>query len=363
MGQPFDREVINIRERPLSSDLDLFESLRQQTLMEILANAVQARFGLGNDTSVIIPAANDAGFFGAGFTVRPGVGLQVQLDTGLGLFNDNTSVSSISGIVGVDDQSVIKPLSLTVPEVISGIPAGDPVNPRIDIVEIAMGRRLINPTSRDILNPATGAFAPNLVNKTLTYNLNGQSTINGIGLINYKTGVPAGVPVAPATDAGYVKIAQIAVPALAAGFAQNEIQDLRKLMFLGGVGRIVAAVQSNSLIRMTAPPGVLAAVFQDAGAVKEDVYIKAGDTSIFNELMLLTNVNQDFVTPTAVGSSGLATLTTVNSTIQTRAAASTPSVALAIGQPIISLTIGGVNAGGPITDTPEFQFQLSFSRN
>lgn len=270
-NQPFDEEVINVRERPLSSDLNLASSYSALSLQETSAQMYAQRASFQSTQSNPMVPVGGASFIGSAFACRPfsPAGMIVQLDPGLGFFNDNTPSTAIGEISGLNDPSIFKPLSLSATEQIN-VPASDPTNARIDIVEVlvsnAGGRRLTDSSSRDVLDPTTGTFIPAAVFKTLSYNLNGTSTINGIGPINYKTGTPAGSPVAPVADAGYVKIAEITVAAGATSLAGTTIRDFRVPMFPGGYGLLQGtlaisggATSAQLESGLAVPPGMCAA--------------------------------------------------------------------------------------------------------
>lgn len=236
-NNPFDREVINAMERPLSTDHNTEFSYADYALRYFLMQLYSMRAGPVNDVAVPIPtAAGGANFLGAGYKVRPvGSGaMQVQLDPGLGFYNDGaTATFALGGVVGVNDLAVVKPLVLSAKETIA-VPTANAVNPRIDIIEVTLDRYLTDPSSRDIFNPTATQFLPNLVNKTISYSQAGRSTVNASGSINYKTGTPAATPVAPAVDPGYVKIAEIDVRAGVTAVRALDIRDYRLMASPGG---------------------------------------------------------------------------------------------------------------------------------
>lgn len=303
-NNPFDREVINQLERPLSSDANKAYSYVDQQVREVLYELLASRVGLGSDAARYLPAAGGAGFIGAAFKARGVTGaLKIALDPGLGFFNDNiNSAFAVGGVPGVDDLSFIKPLSLTLPETIN-IPAADPTNGRIDIIEVQFDRRLADPTSRDVLVPSTGAFTPSVVNKTLTYNQNGRSTVNGAGSINYKAGTPGASPLPPTTDAGYAVIAQVFVPPLATALGPTCVMDLRQMLFPAGQGQIRATMVNGTLKinALSLPPGMEAAVIADPQVAVfppvSALYIKMGG-------VVPSNVNAFIVNAVAAGNPG-----------------------------------------------------------
>jgi hypothetical protein len=225
-NDPFSREIINVRERPLSSDTNIAESYLDRSLRDFI------RALLAPD-----PLAVVTGFLNQSFkvvaTTTPS--MTVNISPGLGFIDDASDVpTAIGGVLGVNDVSTMKPLPLSAvqPIVIDGAPSAG--NSRYDIIEVKCDRRSQDPTSRDILDPATGVFAPNLVNKTLAFYLDGRNarvvspapSTTGIG---YKVGVAAtsGTEVVPATTAGYVKIAEIHVVSGVTTITNSVITDTR----------------------------------------------------------------------------------------------------------------------------------------
>jgi len=155
----------------------------------------------------------------------------VNVSLGLGYQDDPSDVpSGIGGVSGLDDLSEFKPLYLTSVQTLT-VPGADPTNPRVDIVEVKFNRDLGNPLSRDVLNIVTGQFVPTIVQKTLSFCLDGLTSVNGSQPINYKTGTPAGSPTPPAVDAGYIKIAEIRVEALSTTVPATKITDFRSVLF------------------------------------------------------------------------------------------------------------------------------------
>jgi hypothetical protein len=309
-NQPFDVEVINPRERPLSSDIDLIGTYASQMLREFLIHAYAHRFSITDPTSVA-----SSGFLGSGFRVTAAnpAAMTAVVSSGLGFFYDATDLpSAIGGVAGLNDLSAYKPITLTSDQSIP-VPAADPGNPRIDIVEVKQSRRIIDPTSRDVLNVGTGAFDPNTVSKTLTFNLNGTATVNGTGPINYKVGTPAVVPVAPTPDAGYTKIAEIDVPALAVTLPQSRFRDFRRLIFPGGVGEVLAkftitTAPLTTFSNLVAPPGVLVGI-TNGGGVNANLYVFCGDAFAYARTEVL---HGDALTDTSEGQHGGASISPTN---------------------------------------------------
>jgi hypothetical protein len=253
-NDPFSREIINVRERPLSSDINIAESYLDRALRDFI------RALLAPDPLAIV-----TGFLNQSFkvvaTTTPS--MTVNISPGLGFIDDASDVpTAIGGVLGVNDTSTMKPLPLSTvqPIVIDGAPSAG--NSRYDIIEVKCDRRSQDPTSRDILDPATGVFAPNLVNKTLAFYLDGRNarvvapalSTTGIG---YKVGIAAttGTEAVPATTAGYVKIAEIHVVSGVTTITNSVITDTRPgsgLALLAGTNTFSGVNTFNSNIILAA---------------------------------------------------------------------------------------------------------------
>lgn len=353
-GNPFDREVFNPRERPLSPDQNLLASYADLEMREVFANSFLKRVSLSDDGNAPMITAGQAKFLGDGFRVKAAspAAMQVVVRSGLGWINSGSSDLSIGGLSGMDDRSLYKPLSLTANEVIV-VPAAPGVGlERTDIIEVAVDRRLADSTSREILNPGTGIFAAGPINKTLTYNQNGRSSVNGSGSINYKTGTPAaaGTSVAPATTAGYVKISEVLVDAGVTTIVQNKIKDLRSMMWANGYRDLSVAFDNSVFgVSLSAPAGVqLGVVFTPANLYT--LYLVAGLNSVatapqFSAMSTSATLNGIFIYNLSGG--GLNALLAD----QIAAASASPSVSLAIGQPFYKLSFSIVGQLNGVTST------------
>jgi hypothetical protein len=343
-------------------------------LRETVAALFSKRTSDTNDRSSVMVAVNDAGFYESGFKVRPTspATLQVTVDAGLGWFNDNLPISGFSGITGLDDPSRFKPLVLTTLETIV-VPAADPVNPRIDIVEVRLNRLVGDPTSRDVLNPSTGIFAPASVNKTLSYS-NSPASVNGAGGINYKTGTPAGVPVAPSVSAGYVKISEVRVEALVATIAENKIKDLRNILLPANNQYIVSCFSAGAGInRINTPPGVLLTQLNGPGQIRTIAAFAGSPAPRLGPLSAVpVNINT-LLSPLQVNDFGVAVVDTAAGLVpislispvasvpikQSDFAAATPPLQVAIGQPFAWVSYQPGTADATI---PNFYTSMSLSR-
>jgi hypothetical protein len=221
-NDPFNREIYNVRERPLSTDNNYMQTFSDRSLRDFI------RALLAPTPSTVV-----TGFLNQSFKViQSGPSMNVIIQPGLGFIDAAGDVPTvIGGVTGLDDPASLKPLPLSAAQTIA-IDAAHATLDRIDIIEVNYDRRAQDPTSRDILNPATGVFAPGLVNKVLAWYLDGRTgrvvtpadSTTGIG---YKVGVAAGSPSAPPTTAGYVKIAEIYVTAAHTSIVTGDITDTR----------------------------------------------------------------------------------------------------------------------------------------
>ncbi len=243
-NNPWDREIINVRERPLSSDINTAQSQMDRSLRDMLSTFFKARASHSSELSGLPPT----GFLGDGLKVRQPAapGLSVQVAPGLGFFySPADSVSAVNGIVGLDDLSSYKPLPLLASTNINGIPAGPAVGfDRYDIVEVRTNRVVGNPLSRDTLDTISGLFVSGLVNKTMSFVLDGSvGIVNSPALstsaLSYKVGVVAatGGAVEPTVTPGYTKIATIFSNNgnMVAGVTRGNIIDRRVLLHPGGI--------------------------------------------------------------------------------------------------------------------------------
>ena len=360
-NKPFDREVINQLERPLSSDVNMVQGYAQQALVEALlrmysgTQLIGGTGALGTSQGQVLPTVGNAAFIGSGFRPRSVGAMQVSLEAGLGFFNDNTPATSVGGISGVNDQEVLKPLVLSANELIN-VPAADPSNPRIDLIEVKLGRAFTDATTRDVFNPSAAAFQPSTVNKTLTYALNGTSTINGAGAINYKTGTPAGSPTGPAVDAGYAVVGYVFVPASAATLGATSMIDSRKLFVPSGILKAALTVQAG--VTTTRPVGFMNSLSVQPGV---DATVVPGGVSTATVTMLMlagdasfsqyrsTAVVAGVLGPTGVAYGAQPTVTTnykLTSADVLAMATANPPVLAAVNQPAVRVDFLLSAAGG-----------------
>lgn len=290
-NSPFDRTIINPRERPLSSDINQAQSQLDRSLRDALSYIYSTRVSQTN------PGQNAVtGFLGNGFRVNGnGTNMSLTLEQGLGFYVDG-STGAVGGVIGLDDFSVYKPLLLNSSPTITVPTAPTAPNSRIDIIEVQFKRTLNNPLTRDILDIGTGTFMSGIVNKTMEFGLDNQITINGAGAINYKTGNVAVSPSVPVTDSGYYKIAEIRVSSGVTAIFNSDIVDSRPLIWPASgttiSGTISVHEAANNIVVdshfYTAPPGVTP-IASTAGVVDSEgfymgIYVLAGQSSTLGHL-------------------------------------------------------------------------------
>lgn len=232
----WDREIINPLEKPLGSDINIAQAQGDRALRETFMRLFMGRVGSGSSD---LSGNPPSGFVGDGFKVRQNspLGLSVKVTLGLGFqWLPGDVPSSVGGVSGLDDLSPYKPLPLLADAVINGISGGPGAgNTRIDIVEVRMNRVVGNATSRRVLNPLTGVFEPNVINKTLAFTLDGSTGVVtapalSTAAIGYKMGIAGVTPAEPAVTPGYVKIASIKISTALAQVTKSEIIDSRLLL-------------------------------------------------------------------------------------------------------------------------------------
>ena len=328
----FDRMIENVRERPLSSDINQLQSQSDRTFRDFLS----ATFAHG---SLVFGSYVMQGCVGSGFSLQALSGLQTFLGPGFGFLNNPSDVpSSIGGIVGLDDRSPYKPIVLTGASQTLTTPAADPSNPRIDLVEVTYNRVANNPQSRDVLNTGTAQFNPSTVNKTLQFVLDGiaPSYVPGgspTSPINYKQGVASGTPVIPTVDAGYIPVGAIWVPAAASGLTAANLIDYRSNVFPSGAVRLGGWITINhSTGAITggaitgAPPGwsVVMATFLQGGTISVGLLVY-GPGFDFNQASLGSTYTPGASVPSLAvevrGTGGLYMPGSGSGTVHTRAQA------------------------------------------
>jgi len=342
---PFDRTAINVREKPLSTDINQLQSQMDRTLRFMLQEIFRPRTGLTDERA----GAPVTGFLGNGYGVRENspAGLSVVVPAGVGFLDiPSDTPSAIGGVAGIDDLNRYKPMALLQDATIA-VPAPDPTNPRIDIIEATINRRLENPNTRDVLNPVTGAFVPSTVNKTLAWNVGSSidnTTItpaNSTAALSYKQGIANATPTAPSVSAGYVKVAEILVGAGVTTIGQDVIQDYRRILAPEHVrevslqGTLISG--APTLDALQAPPGMRVSITDDG--VSGFVYVVAGDLTGVSPIAWSQRQNGAPNAPVAQ----VTTVTTAIQTLLANAAQADPVLDVAVGQPILQIDIGTIS--------------------
>jgi len=122
-GNSWDREIINTRERPLSSDINALQSQLDRTLRDVLMKMFVGRASATSDIS----DTPNSGFIGDSLKCRPSnpVGNSLKVAAGLGfMYSPGDTPAAIGGLSGLDDLSFYKPLPLLADANLVGLPAG-----------------------------------------------------------------------------------------------------------------------------------------------------------------------------------------------------------------------------------------------
>ena len=340
-NNPFNRTIINARERPMSPDINRAQSSLDRSIRALLASIYTGRaYAVYPDGPTTVPPS---GFIGEAFKVRPAAtpSMVLTVKKGFGFLYDATVLSDINSIGGLDDLSTWKPTVLNA-DVTFTVPSQPSGNGRKDIVEIKTNNLQIGePTSRDVFNISTGEFDANTVNKTLAWDYDGGVQINPYGggdstaAIALKQGQTLATPVAPATSVGYTKIAEILVGGGVTAIDSDVILDNRTMLFPGGTHTIAARMSVSSttaqLLLLNAAPGVFASVVHGglnlAGHALVDVYI-------FSGRMVYSAISTCWIPPPNVTVDCEFAINFVDLTMQTalKGGAASPAVKVAIGQ-------------------------------
>ena len=274
-NKPFDREIINVRERPFSSDINLSEYYADLSLRETIKNLITPRTSVSNPDPLFSTTAR---FLGASFKVVPTspVSGSVIISKGLGFVGSTDADININNVLGLNDTSQMKPLVLSSNKLVD-VPTPDPLLDRIDIIEVKSEYLTTDSTSRDIFNAVTGVFNPIPVPKTFSWALDqslGYVTApsDSTTAIGYKEGLAHASPTVPSTTAGYTKIAEVLVSAGATSFSQGRIIDFRKLVAPSGQIKVTGKIELPSLMvfnetdlsvlkptltEVSSPPGII----------------------------------------------------------------------------------------------------------
>lgn len=384
---PFNHTPIGFLERPVSKDHNQNTSQIYRTLRDVLMFAWAQR--VSNTSSA--PSPMD-GFLGGGFRVVPKnpAAMQVEVSPGFGFVFRPADLPSDIGspdLLEVDDLSTYKPLVLLTAQTFNvTAPAA---NPRIDIIEAKVDRRLENSISRRQFDSGLEEFVPHSYFKTLAFEADGRTgSVNdpasSTAGLSYKVGVEAGSPVAPTVTTGYVKIAEVRLAAGATTITASNIGDFRKLLCPGGTMRasISFRLQYNAgapiltIQKIMAPPSVEIAIDPDAsnrGAFRAAI-IGGWWTAAAPQVELIQDATSGNVIVPIVKNNvaGIVLEHALDASDQTAYAANyTPAILSAIGVPTASIYVQPQqfvpNAGthddvfsGTQTGLEDLRFTVSF---
>lgn len=275
-NSPFDREVWNLYERALADDNNIESSYADLALRTILDRLTTPRASITDFSMQTTPPPAFAGD-GLKVVAQSPAAMAVNVTAGQGFIGDTGSLpTDIGGIPGVNDVARLKPVTLSALQTFV-VPANASGLTRVDIVELVYRRAFADSTSRDIMALISPfVFTPTLVNKTLTWDLAGQtgtvtSPASSTAALSYKIGVAgAGTP---ATTAGYTKVAEITVISGAASIAQTDILDTRRGLALHGLQRLAITIVSqpvagtHTITALTAAPGVEVSVADNGSTI------------------------------------------------------------------------------------------------
>lgn len=277
------RRQIHTRERPTSTDLNKL----QFYIGEMLRSLSAAAFCNGNPYP---PAPYGSGNSGAqgfappyqSFAVikdpgNPPFGVLVR--TGIGIARSGpSSATNIDNANGADYTArsfLGAPLVLSADQAFT-VPAPPTAgNSRIDIIEVRPQYTATDPATVGVFNTATEVYDPVTRNKTLTWDLYGltgsvNAPSDSTACISYKVGQVAagGITSAtePSTTSGYIKVARINVVGGVALIEQDDICDMRPLLFPNGIcnvrghfaipGIAAGVGTSEAVYTLSLPPGV-----------------------------------------------------------------------------------------------------------
>lgn len=246
----FSRQIINVRERPLSTDINELQSQLDAT-----------RRDLYRQTYASAQQPNPQGFVNTGLQVgvQSPLALGVQVAVGNGFqVNDGDIVTSINSVTGLDDLSGYKPVvcsqSVAIP--MDAAPPGG--QERWDLIEVSYlsggspDRRLFNSLSRDVFNTSLEAFQPTGVLKTFSWDVSLPAVNRAVAPANnpansglgYKRGVQQATGSGfnpPGVSTGYIALAYVYVGPGVTTITAPNIIDARRLLLPGGLVNVAAS--------------------------------------------------------------------------------------------------------------------------
>jgi hypothetical protein len=212
------RIVYNTRERLISTDPNrgqAFAAQAQQEAWRAQFNDLQANWKLfpGVSSQVQVVGSPVYGEVYSGLMVRPDVASYLLIDPGVAMvIATNIPSSDDSPYVYVRDPGVQTPGVLTFTANVT------PATLRWDVVECQPVDTLLESSSRDIYNPATGLFVPAIIDKVRAARMTYRIRLGTPG-----AGFPGAVE-------GWMPLAVAAVRDGATGFQQCDFYDVRPLV-------------------------------------------------------------------------------------------------------------------------------------
>lgn len=275
-NKPFDREIINVRERPFSSDINLSETYSDLALRDVIKSIFSQRASFFDSTSEL---SAQACFWGSSLKVTPaeGFAMSVIVSKGIGFVRgDSDPEIDIGSVLGLNDFSTLKPIPLS-SNMLIGIDSVEPGFKQTSIIEVKADHFNTDLTSREVFDGV--GFSPSIVRKTFSWSLDGRLGVvasplsDSTAAISLKKGFKtllAGAEVIPQTTPGYTKIAEILVRDTDTSLTSFNIRDTRKTaapygqVVVSGRARLKNATIVSSLpsslyaeiLEVNAPPGI-----------------------------------------------------------------------------------------------------------
>lgn len=246
--------------------------------------------------------------------------MRSQVSAGTGIYVDSSAFTSPLSPFGLVLLEAANTTTLT-------HATADATNPRYDIVCIRTQAGTQNEVS--VADYPSGSTP--------------RDTIRGPEVdLAITAGTPAGSPSVPATPAGYIKLAEVYVPALAADAVNFQYVDVRPMRPMSGgtmrahlAGGLNYDTDSFTAASVGAPDGFAICMEQSTG--NDIIYLVMPSTSAFTVAPTVTISAQAASAATLqVPRLGVFGSGVVDGSLQTDLAAATPAVTAAIGQPYVS---------------------------
>lgn len=216
MSNGGSRLIFNTRERSISSDYNRLQDMQARARAVWAARLFDDRYTAG------LPGVAGADITGGDTPIRADVygGLFVKVDDPNSLFVDPGVVGVVhpDATPGLDDDpyKLIDDPGLQTAGILTFLANGGGA-PRIDLVVASVVEPVLETDSRDILDPGTGLFAPQTVNKVMAKRLS-YSIVRGVA----GAGMPALTNV--------IVLAVASVPPSAADWSDVTFWDVRPLV-------------------------------------------------------------------------------------------------------------------------------------